>query len=588
MNLVPPSFLLLLAVSAPLIGASLLAVRAWRRALLAVVPGAALPALWLALTGPVGSNLKVPWFGPHAVLELDEVGRVFLGFTSVLWLVSGWYARRYLVRDAHPVRFHVFFLLAMAGNFGLILAADIPTFYTAFALMGLASAGLVFHRGDAEAVRAGRMYLTLAMVGEVLILTGFVFLAVAGGTTQIAALHRGVVSQPALLLLLAGFGIKAGALTLHFWLPLAHPAAPVPASAVLSGAMIKAGLLGWIRFLPLGEATLPGVGFTLISAGLGAAFLGTLVGVAQPNPKAVLAYSSISQMGIIMTGLGIGAVRPDAWPAIQTAVLIYATHHALAKGALFLGVGVAHAAHTLRERLVLGVGLLLPALALAGAPLTSGALAKTALKTNVTFLPEGWAVALGLLLPLTAAGTTLKMARFLWLTWPRPGHAAEDSARGLWLPWLVLVAATLAGVWLLPGALEVLPRKLAPEKLWDALWPLLAGGALAALGAWLRGWLSRDVSRWLPAGDLGVLIERLLARCQPRAPGESGSRHERGHGHGHDESDHPRGSWWTPPLERAGATLVRLEARLRSLPGAGTLWLLLMAVLLGLLAASPR
>ena len=586
MNLVPPSFLLLLAVSGPLMGASLLAVRSWRRAILPATPLAALPALWLALAGPVGSSLSLPWLGPHSLLELDAVGRVFLAFSSVLWLASGWYARGYLARDTHPVRFQVFFLLAMAGNFGLILAGDVPTFYAAFALMGLSSAGLVFHRGDAEAVRAGRMYLTLAMVGEVLVLTGFVFLTVAGGTTQIAQLHRGMVSPPALLLLLAGFGIKAGALTLHFWLPLAHPAAPVPASAVLSGAMIKAGLLGWIRFLPLGEATMPGCGFTLISAGLGAAFLGTFVGVAQPNPKAVLAYSSISQMGIIMTGLGIGATRPEAWPAIQTAVLIYATHHALAKGALFLGVGLAHAAHTQRQRVVVAAGLLLPALALAGAPFTSGALAKTALKTNVVFLPEGWALALGLLLPLAAAGTTLKMARFLWLTWPRPGQAADDAARGLWLPWLGLVAATLAGVWLLPGALEVLPRKLTPEKLWDALWPLLAGGALAALGAWLRRWFAADVSRWLPAGDLGVLVERLLARWPPRVPRECGSHPE--HGAGHDESGDPGGSRWTRRVERAGAALVRLETRLRSLSVAGALWLLLIGLFVGLLALAAE
>ncbi len=547
-------------------------------------PVAAVPALLLVFAGQNGASLLLPSLGQHAVLGLDAVGRIFLGFTSVLWLTSGWYARAYLAKDPNPVRFHLFSLLAMAGNFGLILAADVPTFYVCFTLMGLASAGLVFHRGDAEAARAGRVYLALAMLGEVLIFTGFVFLTVSGGTTQIAELHRGVVSPSALLLLLAGFGIKAGALTLHFWLPLAHPAAPVPASAVLSGAMIKAGLLGWIRFLPLGEATMPGCGFTLISAGLGAAFLGTFVGVAQPNPKAVLAYSSISQMGILMTGLGIGATRPEAWPAIQTAVLIYATHHALAKGALFLGVGLAHAAHTQRRRVVVGVGLLLPALALAGAPFTSGALAKTALKANIVFLPEGWAVALGLLLPLAAAGTTLKMARFLWLTWPRPGQAADGAARGLWLPWLGLVAATLGAVWLLPGALEVLPRKLTPEKLWDAIWPLLAGGALAALGAWLRRWFAGDVSRWLPAGDLGVLLERLLARGQLRLPVAPASQSNRGHEH--DASRDPQGSRWILRLERVGETLVRLETGLRSLPVAGALWLLLMAVLLGLLVAA--
>lgn len=572
------SLQLQLAVGAPLAMALLLAVRAWRHVVSRGVPLAAVPALLLALAGPVGANAALPWLAEHPVLELDAIGRVFLGFTSVLWLVSGWYARGYLANDAHPARFYLFFLLAMTGNFGLVLAADVPTFYAGFGLMGLASAGLVFHRGDAEATRAGRIYLALAMLGEVLILTGLVFLVVAGGTTQIAELHHGVVSRPALLLLLAGFGIKAGGLTLHFWLPLAHPAAPVPASAVLSGAMIKAGLLGWIRFLPLGEATLPGCGFTLLSAGLGAAFLGTLVGVAQTNPKTVLAYSSISQMGIIMTGLGIGALRPEAWPVMQTAVLIYATHHALAKGALFLGVGPAHAAHTRRQRILAGVGLLLPALALAGAPFTSGALAKTGLKANIGFLPEGWAMALAILLPLAAAGTTLKMARFLWLTWPRSGQTVVATARGLWLPWLFLVAATLAGVWLLPGALEVLPQKLSPEKVWDALWPLLFGGALAALGAWLRRWFSGDLGRWLPAGDMGVLIERLLMRLHFRRPVKDNVHHDHGVPFAHEASP------WSPHWVRAGEFLTTLEARLRSWPVAGALWLLLVGLFLVLLA----
>lgn len=584
MNTHVSSLLVLAAVAAPLLVVLLMSARAWRDLIMRATPLAALPALMLALASPAGAKLSLPWLVQHTVLELDAVGRVFLAFTSVLYLVSGWYARAYLVKDANRERFYLFFLLAMAGNFGLILAGDVPTFYSAFALMGLASAGLVFHRGDAEAARAGRAYLALAMVGEVLILSGLVLLTVAGGTTQIAELHRGVVSRPALLLLLAGLGIKAGGLTLHFWLPLAHPAAPVPASAVLSGAMIKAGLLGWIRFLPLGEATMPACGFTLISAGLGAAFLGTLVGVAQSNPKTVLAYSSISQMGVIMTGLGIGALRPEAWAVMQTAVLIYATHHALAKGALFLGVGPAHAAHTRWQRIAAGVGLLLPALALAGAPFTSGALAKTALKANVGFLPEGWAMTLGVLLPLAAAGTTLKMARLLWLTWPRAGHATTEAARGLWLPWLVLVAATLAGVWLLPGALEVLPRKLSREKLWDALWPLLFGGALALLGAWLRRGFSGDLSRWLPAGDMGVLMERLLARLQLHGPVEAGMHH--GDAHGHDPLPAPEVSPWSMRLQRAGESLARLEARLCSWPVAGALWLLLIGVMAVLLATT--
>jgi hydrogenase-4 component B len=512
--------LLVAAVAAPAVMTLALAAPRLRRAVRSLAPLAALPGLCLALFGETGSAVELPWLLKHTLFVLDDTARVFLGFTSALYLVASWYARADLRRDAHPDRFFAALLSAMAGNFALILAGDVPTFFVGFAVMGLTSAVLVLHRGDAEARRAGRVYLALTMASEVLIFTGLVFLIVNAGTTQIALLHRGPPDDTASLLLLLGFGIKAGALALHFWLPLAHPAAPVPASAVLSGAMIKAGLLGWIRFLPLGAVAAPTGGYALIAAGLGAALLGTIVGVAQRNPKTVLAYSSVSQMGIITTGLGIGALWPPAWPQILSAVLIYATHHAVSKGALFLGVGTAKEARSPRQRFVVRVGLLLPALALAGAPFSSGAVAKLALKSNLAFLPDGLAAALGILLPLAAVGTTLKMARFLWLTWPhRPldDAADRDAGRsGIWLPWLLLVAAVPAAVWLLPGALVLLPTKLTLEKLWLTSWPLLLGGSLAALGAWLRPRLAARAERWLPAGDVGVLVERLVAALSGR------------------------------------------------------------------------
>jgi hydrogenase-4 component B len=115
-------------------------------------------------------------------------------------------------------------------------------------------------------------------------------------------------------LLAAGFAVKAGIMPLHVWLPLAHPAAPVAASAVLSGALIKAGLIGWLRLLPLGGAAWPGWGTVFVVVGLTTAIAGALIGVAQTRPKVVLAYSSVSQMGIIATLVGVGLLAPAAAP----------------------------------------------------------------------------------------------------------------------------------------------------------------------------------------------------------------------------------------------------------------------------------
>ncbi len=583
MNTTLQTSLLLLAAGTPLVAAFLLAVPIWRPTILRASVLAPLPALLLALVGPSGANVEIPWLALQTRLQLDHVGRVFLGFTSVLWLASGWYARSYLANDANQTRFHLFFLLAMAGNVGLILAADLPTFYAGFALMGLASSGLVFHRGDSESSRAGRMYLALAMVGEVLILAGLLFLATRGGTLLIHELHRGEPSAIASALLLVGFGIKAGALSLHFWLPLAHPAAPVPASAVLSGAMIKAGLLGWIRFLPLGEVAITEIGYTLILAGLGAALLGPVIGVVQENAKTVLAYSSISQMGIITVGVGIGAARPNAWPELLPAVLIYATHHALAKGALFLGVGPAGSAGTRLQRVAAAAGLVLPAVALAGAPFTSGALAKTALKSNLPILPEPWFGAVAFLLPIAAVGTTFLMVRFLWLTWPASSQRASKPSAALWAPWMSLVAATGVGVWLLPGALQWIPEKLSPNKIWLAVWPLLIGGSLAFLVSRLSTWLG-GAKRWLPPGDIGVLLEHGLRRLKRLVP-------SRGKPHVSRENieDEPvNATGGSALLARIGAQISAGETYLRSANTVGVALYILLGLLLGAIALSTN
>ena len=330
----------LLAVPlAPLLVVTALVAGRMRPDALQLAPWAAVPALLVSLTSSADALLEVPWLLLGARFGVDATGRVFLFFTAVLWGLSALYARGYLRDDPRKTEFAVFFLLAMSGNLGLIVALDAVTFFLFFALMSFASYGLVVHTRDPDALRAGRVYMVLVVLGEVMLFSVLVVLA-NGGTTDLPV---GGAAPPhaVTLLVLLGFGIKAGALPLHVWLPLAHPAAPVPASAVLSGAMIKAGLIGWLRFLPLGQVALPEWGVACVLAGLAAAYYGVAVGLTQTNPKTVLAYSSISQMGLMTMAVGLGMAWPQVWPAALSAVLIYALHHALAKGALFLGVGMA-------------------------------------------------------------------------------------------------------------------------------------------------------------------------------------------------------------------------------------------------------
>lgn len=504
----PIIFPLLVALLAALPGT-----RGFARAVL--VPLSASPALWLALFGPADGGA---FFGSLVLgLELGfgEAGRFFLLFTSVLWLAAGFFSLGYHRNDPQLTRFNGFFLLTMTGNFGLILARDVPAFYTFFALMTFSAFGLVIHSGTAEAKRAARIYLITAVAGEALLL-GAIFLAVgAAGSMRMEDLAPAVAASESrnLIMFLAffGFGVKAGALPVHFWLPLAHPVAPVPASAVLSGAMIKAGLLGWLYFLPLGHGEFPGWGFFCITWGMAAVFGAAAVGSMQNDPKTMLAYSSISQMGVMTVVVGIGLTSPVAGFAALPVVLLYALNHALAKGALFFGAGIARVTGG-GGRWLVASGLALPALAIAGAPWTGGSMVKYMIKDLGAGLP-GWLVPwIGWLLPLSSAATALLLGRFLWLIWwemrgRRDGHAHPS----MWLSWLLLLAGGAVAVIFAVHyfSMEIMAVPGFRASIWSSLWPILLGiGSLLLLARLLLGKPNRPT---VPAGDLLVVLEWLSA-----------------------------------------------------------------------------
>jgi formate hydrogenlyase subunit 3/multisubunit Na+/H+ antiporter MnhD subunit len=511
-----PSALLIATIALPMVLAAGLCVRRMRAFALSTAPWAALPGL--LVTAAPQARVDLPWLLLGMHLELDPTARRFLLFTALLWLIAGLYARVYLARDPSRHRFTAFFLATLSGNLGVILAQDVASFYLFFALLTFAAYGLIVHEGGREALRAGRVYVTMAVIGEVLLSIAFMLAVQSAGVLELRSLGEataGAVDRDLIVaLILIGFSIKAGAPLLHVWLPLAHPVAPTPGSAVLSGVIIKAGLLGWLRFLPLGSAALPGWGNFCTAAGLGAAFYGVVVGLTQSDPKTVLAYSSISQMGLITVLLGLGLAAPSAWPLILDAALIYGAHHALAKGALFLGVGVSRAVAEGRRWVF--AGLLLPALALAGAPFTSGALAKRALKESAAVAASPWPEALALLLPLSAVGTTLLLARFLFLLWREPPLACNPLLRrGLGFCFgLALASGALASFLVFPEpTVLMIGRDLQPAGLWSDLWQLLSGALVAGLfGYWAVRFRSGRPALVIPPGDVLVPLEWLVPR----------------------------------------------------------------------------
>jgi formate hydrogenlyase subunit 3/multisubunit Na+/H+ antiporter MnhD subunit len=463
---------------------------------------APMPGLVAALFANGNPSLMFDESRLQVTLALDLPGRVLLGTAALLWMMSGAYAAAYLKGKPNGARFSICWLLTLTGSLGVFIAADLASFYILFALVSLAAYGLVVHDGTPQARRAGVIYLVLAVIGEIFLLLAFALLAanIPGDSITIRNAVAFLPASPSLgitmTLLLAGFGLKAGLLPLHVWLPIAHPAAPMPASAVLSGAIIKAGIIGLIRFLPMGSP-LPDWGAALAAIGLATAFYGVVVGITQTNAKTVLAYSSVSQMGLVAMVLGI-ALAGGQDDAIS-ATAFYAAHHVLAKGALFLAVGVVAATGARRLWPILVANAVL-ALGFGGLPPTGGYLAKLAVKTP---LGEG---IVGQLATVSAIGSALLMTHFIRrLAASGATVPTASSSKGLLLPWLSMAVAAVTVPWVLFPALGLgtAAGALSVGALWAALWPVLIGAALGiGLGRW-EHFLPR-----VPEGDVVVYEER--------------------------------------------------------------------------------
>lgn len=510
-----------LVILLPLLAAMLTAFTpAGRRVAGLVLAGATLPALWLGLVEANG--LTAQWFILETHFSLDTPRQIILLLTGVLWAVAGLFSGSYLKDDARRSAFFFYFGAAMAGNFGLLISAEVASFYTFFALMTFASYGLVIHSRTPFARRAARIYLVMAIIGELFLITALYLAVQSAGSMLLAdippALAEASNGRFIFLLGLIGFGVKVGAIPLYFWLPLAHPAAPAPASAVLSGAMIKAGLVGWMHLAPVGLVEWPTLSLLMVSLGFAAALGAAVVGLAQVDPKTNLAYSSISQMGVMTVLLGIGLYGGIPAGLLLPAIALYAYNHGTAKALLFLGTALPAKVGG-RWRILMWAGLGIGVLAIAGAPLTGGLWTKYLVKTFLgeTSLPG--ARTFLLLLTLSAITTTLLLSRFLHLL-HRIQAPAKNVAPAFVLPWVLLLLA--GGWWTMSSTLlpPELMNYITKEKgifaffwniitNWGALWPIAAGVMVMALSlkfATLNRWPTEKPL--LPPGDFIHIILR--------------------------------------------------------------------------------
>jgi hydrogenase-4 component B len=230
-------------------------------------------------------------------------------------------------------------------------AADVVTFLFAWELMSLATAALVATEHQSRASRrAAFLYLVMSHIGTGCLLAGFLVLAGRAGSPAFPAVLSGtLIAGPArdgiFVLFFLGFGVKAGIIPLHIWLPEAHPAAPSSISALMSAVLITAGIYGLFKVCGFGLGV-PAMrwGLTLMSAGTLSAILGVLYALTQNDVKRLLAYSTIENAGIVVLGLGAAMMMRSAGHGQLAAIaaaasLAHVLNHALFKALLFLGAG---------------------------------------------------------------------------------------------------------------------------------------------------------------------------------------------------------------------------------------------------------
>lgn len=372
--------------------------------------GAALLAAGQVLLDQESLVWSFDWAIPAGTLalQLDPLAACFVLPIALLGSCCAIYGARYLREEGvrRPLALHWFFYnLLFAALLLVVTAANTLLFLAAWELMTLASFFLVaWDHQTTEVRQAAWLYLLAAHCGLMLLLALFIQAGIFCDSFNFAdftSLARSSVGMANLFFLLAlcGFGVKAGLLPLHIWLPDAHPAAPSHVSALMSGVLVKTGIYGILRVLTWLPPAPAWWGWLLAVLGIAGALYGIILACLQSDIKRALAYSTIENVGIILLGLGFGMVaQAEGRPALALLAyaggLLHIWNHALFKGLMFLGAGAL--VHATGTRDMNRMGGLLKRMPLAGLLWIGGSLAISALPP-LNGLASEWLIYLGLL-----------------------------------------------------------------------------------------------------------------------------------------------------------------------------------------------
>jgi multicomponent Na+:H+ antiporter subunit D len=378
--------------------------------------------------------------GLDFVLRTDPLALLFMALSATLWLLTTIYAVGYLEKGPHRSRFFGFFSICVGATVGIAMAGNLFTFLLFYELLTLATYPLVVHRGTAEALKAGRLYLIYTLSGGLMLLVGTLWLSVLAGTTEfvprgivadLTAEHAGTL-QIIFVLLIAGVGVKAALVPLHAWLPISM-VAPAPVSALLHAvAVVKAGAFGIMRVVYeiYGIDTAQGLGLTGPLAAIAAVTIiyGSIRALGQDDIKRRLAFSTVSQVSYITLGVALAS------PVAAIGALAHLIHQGLMKITMFMAAGnLAEELHIKKVSQMNGVGRLMPgtmlafslaALGMIGVPPLAGFISKWYLASGSLAANADWVIAVLLGSSLLNAAYFLPILHRAWFL---PPSGATDS-----------------------------------------------------------------------------------------------------------------------------------------------------------------
>ncbi|MBO5998826.1 MAG: NADH dehydrogenase [Lachnospiraceae bacterium] len=347
-------------------------------------------------------------FSEGLVFSLSGFRRTYCLVTALMWFGTTVFSMEYFKHERRGLnRYFLYVLMTLGATEGVMLSGNMMTSFVFFEILSFTSFTWVIHEETKEAVRAGYTYLFIAVIGGLILFMGMALLYHTAGTLNYDGLlavfedrsiaERGEIYAAGICILL-GFGAKAGMFPLHIWLPKAHPVAPSPGSALLSGVLTKVGIYGILMSVLSVFSSSVRFGLTVMTAGVITMFLGALLALFSVNLKRTLACSSMSQIGFILTGLAMYILlmaSGEHHAACMTLAgsMLHMVNHSMIKLVLFMAAGVVVMnIHVLTLNEIRGFGVrknalkaafLLGALGISGVPFFNGYISKTLIHEGI-------------------------------------------------------------------------------------------------------------------------------------------------------------------------------------------------------------